>query len=217
LIEAGLQRFGFDAKRYALYIAILATLATLTALGTVVLGRGWPGYAVLMFGIGLWLFVMLIVMPLTSAGWFATELLDGAWSAVMGYLAVSLVYAGLLQLARIALHMVGAASSAGALSAMRRTALIGIGSAFAALIGTYLVRFVEVRDDPAAFRRLDPKEPAPPGGIDPHATPPDSVVAQPDTATASPEQPTSNAQFTRESTLPEPRAARPMKRDKDGA
>src|SRR5205823_14488444 len=55
------------------------------------------------------------------------------------------------------------------------------------------------------------------GGIHPHATPPDSDVAQPDTATASPEQPTSTAQFTRESTLPEPRAARPMKRDKDGA
>ena len=45
LLEAALQRFGFDAKRYALYIAILATLATLTVLGTVVLGRRWPGYA----------------------------------------------------------------------------------------------------------------------------------------------------------------------------
>ena len=91
--------------------------------------------------------------------------------------AFSLVYAGLLQLARIALHTVGAASSAGASSAMRRTALVGVGSAFAALIGTYLVQFVAVRDDPAAFRRLDPKEPAPPGGIDPHSTAPDSVVA----------------------------------------
>jgi hypothetical protein len=31
LFEASLQRFGFDAKRYALYIAIFATLAVLAA------------------------------------------------------------------------------------------------------------------------------------------------------------------------------------------
>jgi DMSO/TMAO reductase YedYZ molybdopterin-dependent catalytic subunit len=216
LVEASLQRFGFDAKRYALYVAILTTLATLTALGTLVLRRGWPGYALLLFGIGLWLAVMVIVMPLTSAGWFAAELIDGTWNAVMGYLAVSLVYAGCLQVARIAMQRVGAASPTGATSAMRRTALVGMGSALAALISTYLVQFVAGPQDLNEVRLLDPQEPAPSGGIDPHGTHPDSVT-QPDTPAASPVQPTANSQPTREALLPEPRAARPMKRDKDGA
>src|SRR6266487_6580113 len=39
LIEAGLQRFGFDAKRYALYVVSLATLIGMAALGAVVLRR----------------------------------------------------------------------------------------------------------------------------------------------------------------------------------
>src|SRR5919204_6062428 len=55
LFEAALQRFGFDAKRYALAAAILATLVVLAALGAVVLGRGWPDHMLLALGIGLWL------------------------------------------------------------------------------------------------------------------------------------------------------------------
>ena len=41
VFEAGLRRFGFDAKRYALYGAVLGTLVVLAALGAVALRRRW--------------------------------------------------------------------------------------------------------------------------------------------------------------------------------
>jgi LPXTG-site transpeptidase (sortase) family protein len=42
LFEAGLRRFGFDAKRYTLDGTIFVTLAALAALGAFALRRGWP-------------------------------------------------------------------------------------------------------------------------------------------------------------------------------
>ena len=68
VFEAGLMRLGFDAKRYALYAAIGATLILLAALGTLVLRRRWSVGIILAIGLGLWLFVMLIILPLTGAG-----------------------------------------------------------------------------------------------------------------------------------------------------
>src|SRR5919199_1662205 len=59
VFEALLQRFGFDAKRYALWLAV-------------------------------------VVMPVTSAGLFAADLLDGKLAAIGGYLAVGLTYAATL-------------------------------------------------------------------------------------------------------------------------
>src|SRR2546421_1836199 len=41
VFEAGVIRFGFDAKRYALYASIAVTLALLAALGTYALRRRW--------------------------------------------------------------------------------------------------------------------------------------------------------------------------------
>ena len=43
-------------------------------------------------GIGLWLFTMLVIMPLTSAGVFALDLLEGKRSTILGYLGVGLLY-----------------------------------------------------------------------------------------------------------------------------
>src|SRR5262249_21266930 len=65
---AAIGRFGFEAKHYALYSAVLASLAGMAALGGLALRRGWPRLAVAAIGPALWLFVMAIVMPLTSAG-----------------------------------------------------------------------------------------------------------------------------------------------------
>ncbi|HEY0582726.1 MAG TPA: hypothetical protein VGE94_11130, partial [Chloroflexota bacterium] len=101
LFEAILQRAGFDAKRYALSFAVVTLLVLLAAGGYKILRRGWPLWAILSAGFGLWLVVMLVVLPLTSAGAFASELVDGKRGTIGGYLAVSLTYAAVLGITRI--------------------------------------------------------------------------------------------------------------------
>jgi len=221
VFEVSLQRFGFDTKRYALYVAVFATLMMLAAVGALALGRGWSGRALLMLGIGLWLVVMLVIMPLTGAGWFASELVDGTWSAILGHLAVALAYAGCLGLVGMALQPLGAGSVAGPSpgAGRRRAALTAIGGALAALLGTYAIQLV-VRRDLTEVRFLDPQEPVPSGGLDPLGTHPDSVAPEPqppDTSRGLPAQPTAGSPVSSEVPIPEPRPARPMKRDKDGA
>jgi hypothetical protein len=73
LFEAILRRFGFDAKRSALDAAVLVMLVLLGALGYLVLRRGWSVPIIALVGLGFWLFVMLVIMPLTAAGVFAKE------------------------------------------------------------------------------------------------------------------------------------------------
>jgi hypothetical protein len=99
VFESALLRFSFDAKRYALDLAIVLTLAFLSLLGWVALAKNWSTRVLLDLGIGLWLIVMLVIMPVTGAGWFASELIDGTGSAVLAYLAVSLAYAASLEVA----------------------------------------------------------------------------------------------------------------------
>src|SRR5689334_768811 len=62
---AAIGRFGFEAKHYALYSAILVSLAAMAAGGGLVLQRGWSRLTIAAIGPALWLFVMAIVMPLT--------------------------------------------------------------------------------------------------------------------------------------------------------
>ena len=96
VFESGLQRFGFSAKRYALYFAIALMLALLTWLGAVALRRRWSLPVLLGLGIGVWLFTMLVIMPLTSAGVFALDLLEGKRSTILGYLGVGLLFSSVL-------------------------------------------------------------------------------------------------------------------------
>src|SRR5215212_6960748 len=85
LFQAGIIRFGFDAKRYALYASFAATLALLAALGAFVLWRRSSIGAIVATGVGLWLFIMLVILPLTGAGVFALGLLDGTRANIGGY------------------------------------------------------------------------------------------------------------------------------------
>jgi hypothetical protein len=100
LFEAGLRRFGFQAKQYALAATAAAVLALLVALGALALRRRWSGRALAALGLGVWLVTMAGVMPLTGAGFFAADLIRGTGAAVAGYLAVALAYAAALAAAR---------------------------------------------------------------------------------------------------------------------
>ncbi len=103
LFEAGLRRFGFDAKRYALAGAFMVMFAMLAGLGAYVLRRRWPVSWLLALGVGLWLFVMVVIMPLTSAGFFALGLIHGVKAAFAGYFSIAMSYAVTLALVRLAL------------------------------------------------------------------------------------------------------------------
>jgi hypothetical protein len=199
---AGIQRFGFDAKRYALYGTTAGMLVALAWLGALALQRGRSGRAILTLALALWLFVMVVVMPLTDAGFFALDLVDGTAAAIVGHLAVTLSYAAVLILARTALGGEQAGrrrSRAGARSdalpaplVTRRSALVLTGVAAAAYVGTFLADRWAPRVRHTAVRVLDPQVPFPSGGIDPP-------------------QPHPNPAYT-----PSP-LARQLVRDKDGA
>jgi hypothetical protein len=66
----------------------------------VVLRQRWSPAVIGVVGLGVWLGVMLVIMPLTAAGVFAIDLLDGKRAAIGGYLALGLSYAGALALLR---------------------------------------------------------------------------------------------------------------------
>ena len=230
VFEAAIQRFGFDAKRYALYGAIAGMLTLLAGLGTCALRQRWSGRVLLALGLGLWLFTMLVIMPLTSAGFFAVDLLDATKAAVGGHLAAALVYAATLALVGAMLNVDGTASARR--SASRRSAVLLMGGALAALGSTFLAVRWGPRERLTRVVVLDPQEPVPSGGIDP-PNPHPNVVGTAQTAsgaeppaaarpnpehTPSPDNPPQAPATAQNSTsFPEPSPARQLARDKDGA
>src|SRR5215216_3206507 len=135
LFEATLQRFGFDAKRYALALSAVLLIGLLAWLGYVVLRRRWSVVAIAALGLGLWLVVMVVIMPLTNAGFFALDLLDGKRAAIGGYLAIALSYAAVLVLFRTAQVAPAPDTDAGV---SRRGAIALLGATAVAYVGTYL-------------------------------------------------------------------------------
>jgi DMSO/TMAO reductase YedYZ molybdopterin-dependent catalytic subunit len=212
VFESALQRFGFSAKRYALYFGVVLMLGVLTWLGAFALRRGWSTLGLFGVGIGLWLFAMLIVMPLTSAGFFAMALLEGARSNVLGYLGVGLVYAAVLALARG--YLLQQERSPERTWASRRWALSLLGGGFGVLGVSYVLDAIYPhRTGLPVLVVADPQEPVPSGGLE-EPNPHPNVVA----AAASP-LPVVDATpvATRAAGLPEPGVARALPRDQDGA
>jgi DMSO/TMAO reductase YedYZ molybdopterin-dependent catalytic subunit len=215
--ESALLRFGFDAKRYALYLATFGMLAILCALGYLALRHAWPLRAIAALGVGLWLFVMVVVMPLTSAGLFASELLDGKRAAIGGYLAVGLTFAAVLAGARV-LELGRAVGT----DVSRRAALGLAASAAGMYVATFLVTRLFPRGAAVASVILeDPQEPVPSGGIDPPNPHPNVVATEPALPPAAGATPLAGAgptaRPTASNSLPEPPPARVLTRDKDGA
>lgn len=222
MFEAVLQRFGFDAKRYALDAAIVVMLALLAAVGYTVVQRAWSMGVIFTLGVTLWLLVMVVVMPLTSAGPFARDLLEGQAGVVGGYLAVGLSYAAVLGVAQAwLLTPEGGAwwparSLRPAIAAPelpRRMVVLGLlGGTGAAYAATYLAALLLPKQAYVPNVILaDPQEPVPSGGIEVQAPHPRAVAA----AAAEP-SPRSTPAAARPA-LPEPTADRQLTRDKDGA
>jgi DMSO/TMAO reductase YedYZ molybdopterin-dependent catalytic subunit len=211
LSEAGLLRLGFDAKSYALYAAIGGTIVLLAALGTLVLQRRWSTRAIVALGLGTWLFAMLVILPLTGAGVFATALLDGTRANVGGYLVVALVYAGVLAAASTLLEgeptPATSRTTEWASAPSRRTALLMLGSALTSYVATLAVVRLGPRTPFQQVIVLDPQQPVPSGGVDPAHPHPEGVGASPPVAS----QPVAAAGPY------EPPPARPLRRDQDGA
>jgi DMSO/TMAO reductase YedYZ molybdopterin-dependent catalytic subunit len=218
LFESALQQFGFSAKVYALYLAIVIMLGVLTWFGAAALRRRWPLLALLGIGVGLWLFTMVVVMPLTSAGFFANALLDGTRANVLGFLGVGLTYSAVLTLIRVYLlpsqtDAVIRLAPRLALPARRWALSLVGGSVGVVAIGYVLELLVPHKTGLPTIVVADPQEPLPSGGLNepsphPNAVPSPSAVAAAPLATPVP---------TTTSGLPEPAGLRALPRDQDGA
>src|SRR5919201_2543132 len=90
LFERGLAQFGADAKEIALTATVIGMTVVLFLLGVLGLRGGWSGWRLLGLGIVLWLITMLVVMPVTGAGVFATVLLVAPLLTNAGYMTVFL-------------------------------------------------------------------------------------------------------------------------------
>jgi DMSO/TMAO reductase YedYZ molybdopterin-dependent catalytic subunit len=137
LFEQGIDQFGALAKDFALYGIYVVMALILMALGALALRRGMA--AAIGTAAALWLFAMIVIMPLTGAGFFATALPQDVLLTNVVYLAMTLTYGTVLLLA-VALSANRAprsATTAPARAATRRVFLggvVGSGVAYAATI-----------------------------------------------------------------------------------
>src|ERR687885_1801574 len=122
LFERGLAQFGADAKEVGLTATLVGMAVILAAIGVLVLRAGWRAWWVLGLGPGLWLITMAVVMPITGAGLFATDLLVDPLLTNAGYLLVFLGYASVLVAGRVLLTR---RDAAGPIMAERRALLAG--------------------------------------------------------------------------------------------
>jgi DMSO/TMAO reductase YedYZ molybdopterin-dependent catalytic subunit len=102
LFERGLQQFGGGAKDIVLIGTFIGMAIVLILVGSFAVRNALDAWLILLVGFGVWLFAMVVVMPLTGAGLFATGLLtsplltDAAYLFVFGsYSAVLVLGAGL--------------------------------------------------------------------------------------------------------------------------
>jgi len=222
VFESALQRFGFSAKVYSLYLAVAIMLGLLTWLGAIALRRRWPVLVLFGMGVGLWLFTMVVIMPLTSAGFFATALLEGTRATVGGYLGVGLTYAAALTLVRVYLLPSGRRDDirlpGGLDLPARRWALSLVGGSVAVLAISYVLEMLlPHRTGLPTIVVSEPQEPLPSGGLNEPNPHPNAVPSPSAVAAAPPGTPVPTSTTTTTSGLPEPSAIRPLQRDQDGA
>ncbi|HEX8968632.1 MAG TPA: hypothetical protein VF937_12180, partial [Chloroflexota bacterium] len=125
LFERGLAQLGADAKEVALATVFVGMAVVLVACGAVALRAEWRGVWLLGLGVAMWLATMAVVMPITGAGFFATNLLVAPLLTSAGYLLVFLAYASVLVAGRLALSR-RQQPSAAPIMAERRVLLAGV-------------------------------------------------------------------------------------------
>ncbi|MBV9546131.1 MAG: molybdopterin-dependent oxidoreductase, partial [Chloroflexi bacterium] len=101
LFERGLAQFGANAKELALDATFIGMALALVIIGTVLMRAGWPSWRILGIGVVLWLLTMAVVMPITGAGFFATDLLIDPLLTNLAYLLVFVGYATVLACVRV--------------------------------------------------------------------------------------------------------------------
>lgn len=129
----GIQDFGPQAKVFALYGGIGVMSAALFGLGLLALRRRWPGTAILGLALALFVVAMAGIMPLTGAGFFATDLFQHPALVNGVYLGMALAYATVLLLGQAIESVLGGDAAAGG-SLTRRYALI---TSAVGMIGAY--------------------------------------------------------------------------------
>ncbi|MGI9147896.1 MAG: molybdopterin-dependent oxidoreductase [Chloroflexota bacterium] len=215
LFERGLQQFGSSAKEVALVGTAGGMLALLFGVGLLVLRSAWAGWRVLVLGLGLWLFAMAVVMPVTGAGVFATRLLISPALVNAGYLVVFLAYASVLMGGRLLAR--SRLEQRPTMLAERRAVLTGLtGTLVAAAVARVVGRDggLVASSLPLAAAPAREPAPAPTTGIPAEQAPPVSASAAPEPTSAAVPR---NAPTPTLPPWPPPPPARRLARDQDGA
>jgi MFS family permease len=199
LFERGLAQFGADAKEVGLTATLLGMAVILAAIGVLALRAGWRAWWLIGLGLGLWLITMAVVMPITGAGLFATDLLIDPLLTNAGYLLVFLGYASALVAGQSLLTRRDADRP---IMAERRALLAGVvGTLAAGGIAT-----IVGREGGLVSSSLPLAEAAP------TATPAPTAAAEPAAAATPAVAPSPTPE-----PLPNPPPPRRLARDKDGA
>jgi DMSO/TMAO reductase YedYZ molybdopterin-dependent catalytic subunit len=218
LFEQGLARFGADAKEIALNGTVTGMALALLIIGALVVHAGWRSWLLLGLGLAMWLLTMLVVMPVTGAGLFASGLLIAPALTDSGYLLMFVAYATVLAAGGLALDAARPRTPPGRLMHERRVLLaglvsVGVAGGLAALVGRQggLVASnlpVAVAPTPTPEAPLTPA----PAGAAPATLQSVTVAGAAPVVTAPTTLPTPTP-----APLPDPPVGRHLARDQDGA
>jgi DMSO/TMAO reductase YedYZ molybdopterin-dependent catalytic subunit len=212
LFEQGLARFGADAKELALTATVIGMALVLALIGTLAIHAGWRSRTLLALGVGLWLFTMLAVMPVTGAGVFASGLLVSPWLTSAAFLLMFAAYATVLVGGRLALDSAHHAAPQELMSE-RRALLAGlVGGVVAGGVATLVGRqggLVASSLPLAVARTPTPTAPPTPAPVAAPQTTPQPAAAVPAPPTPAP-TPTL-------APLPNPPVEKPLVRNQDGS
>jgi DMSO/TMAO reductase YedYZ molybdopterin-dependent catalytic subunit len=223
LFEQGLAQFGADAKVIALNGTIVGMAAVLALIGALVVRAGWRSWQLLALGVGLWLFIMAVIMPVTGAGFFATGLLVSPALTGACYLLVCLGYASVLVAGRLVLGLLATPRQVAPQAERRALVTAIVGTLLAGGLAAYLGRSGGLVRSTLPLAAAPTPQPAPPSAATP--TPVEQPAAAgtvPQDATltpgvqATPVPPTPIATPTPQP-LPDPPPPRHLARDSDGS
>src|SRR5205823_9204117 len=96
--EGAIEKYGPAAKEYALYGTIVVMFLALVAIGFAAIRLVRSPVGLVTVGVGLWLAAMVVIMPLTGAGVFATGLFQNPGLINAVYLGIGLAYGTMLLL-----------------------------------------------------------------------------------------------------------------------